>query len=182
MTQPLLLAMPDSDIAPVAEDAVVACEDAQARLEKSVEQKLRADIAELLFCIEARKRGYEVKWMSGGCKGYDVILERDGVRPMFVQVKHTFLREQAQGGSWFYKIKNGVAGKTYANNSYDVLAVYMWDRGEWVFYTRGELGNRSETTYTPPELRKVATSKSACAPRDPNNWHLLDEVAAQLSQ
>ena len=181
MTQPLLLAMPDSEFAPVTQDAVVGVvpdEEAWQRLEKKVEANKRSKIAELLFCLKLVELGYEVKWMQGNCKDYDVILERNGMRPIFVQVKYSVWKTSNK----CYNIFNCTSGrnKVYSATAYDVLAVYLWDRNEWVLYTRAELGNRVGTSYTPPELRRAAVRSHAPDARDPNNWHLLDEVAESL--
>ena len=182
MTQPLLLAMPDSEFAPVTEDAVVGVApdgEAWQRLEKKVEVNKRSQIAELLFLHKALELGYDVKWMQGSCKNYDIILERNGMRPMFVQVKYTVL----QSGLNHYKIFNCTSGanRRYGMEAYDVLAVYLWDRQEWVLYARAELGNRTGTSYTPPENRQVAVRNSAPDARHPNNWEILNQVAKSLT-
>lgn len=174
MTQSLLLAAPNTDMAPVTEGAVVGPVNARSAM---AERHLRGDIAELLFCIAARERGYGVKWMQGNCKGYDVIIERYGQKPLFVQVKCS---NPKPGNNW-YAVSNNVGGVVYAPHAYDALALYMWDRGEWVFYTREDLGNRTATTYTPPEMRRQATGSGSPPARSPNNWHLLDEVAESLT-
>lgn len=184
MTQPLLLAVPDSEFAPVPDDAVIADlldEEAQNRREKQAERIKRSKIAELLFCVKAVGLGYEVKWMQSNCKHYDIILERNGMRPMFVQVKCALMC--VIKNTKYYQIFNRVRGsvKPYSSTAYDVLAVYLEDRAEWVLYTRAELGNRMSTTYTPPELRRAPVKGSAPDARDPNNWHLLDEVAESLT-
>lgn len=177
----MILATPDSDIAPVTEDAVV---DA-LRYEKAAENQLRADIAELLFCIEARKRGYRVRLLGSTCQGYDVILERDDMRPLFVQVKHGFLaidgRQNRSCQS--YRIPNfSRSGRAYGPHSYDILAFYMYDRQQWLLFRRCEFGNRTQTRWLPPEVRQRARSANAkLDDRDPNNWHLLDEVAESLT-
>jgi hypothetical protein len=185
MTQPLLLAMPDSEFAPVTEDALIeqpADGAARARREKVAEQNKRAKFAEVLFCLKGIELGYDVKWMQGNCKGYDIILERNEMRPMFVQVKHAFLTTgRNYGAGKFYDICNAKNGAVYSSTAYDVLAVYLWDRREWVLYSRAELGGRHGTTFTPPELRLRAVRGSGCDARDPNNWHLLDEVAESLT-
>ena len=180
MTQPLLLAMPDSEFAPVTEGAVVDVapdEAAQDRREKQAEKIRRSKTAELLFCLKAVELGYEVKWMQGQCKGYDIILERRGMRPMFVQVKSS----GTQVGRSDYFIRNCTEGVIYDAAAYDLLAVHLHDRNEWVLYTRAELGNRMSTSYMPAEFRQYAARSRACDARDPNNWHLLDEVAESLT-
>ena len=185
MTQPLLIATLDSDMAPVTQGAVIENlldEEAQNRREKQAEKIRRSKIAELLFCLKATELGYEVKWMQGNCKGYDIILERAGMRPMFVQVKYVLAKPANAGGdSKYYDISNSSHGARYDRTAYDVLAVYLWDRNEWVLYTRDELGNRIGAKYTPPDLRIRTVRLGACDARDPNNWHLLNEVAGSLT-
>jgi hypothetical protein len=186
MTQPLLLAVSDSDIALVADGGAMepaADKEAQARCDKNAEQKMRGDIAELLFCLGARQRGYRFKLLGSNCEGYDVILERASMRPMFVQVKHGLLKEQLKGASISrnYFIQNNKQGRLYSQTAYDVLAFYMWERNEWLFYTREELGNRTATCWTPPELSSRPSPSYAPEFRAPNNWHLLDEVAESLT-
>lgn len=179
MTQPLLLAVPDSDIAPVTEGAVAeAAPDKAERLRKIKEIDTRSKIAELLFLRRGVELGYNVKWMQGNCKNYDIILERDGMRPLFVQVKYAV---PTLGN--YYNICNcsGDKSRAYSSMAYDVLAVYLWDRGEWVLYTRAELGNRTFTTYTPPEHRQMAVRSNAPDARDPDNWDLLNQVAESLT-
>ena len=181
MTQ-AIFAIADSDMAPVTEGAVVAQppdEVSQDRREQQAERVRCSKIAELLFLQKAIELGYEAKWMHGNCKNYDIILEREGMRPMFVQVKYALSGKNNK----YYQIFNKVRGSltAYSLTAYDVLAVYLWDRGEWVLYTRAELGNRQATTYTPPEHRLLSVKSNAPDARDPNNWHLLDEVAESLT-
>ncbi len=148
-------------------------------------EKVRADIAELLFCIEARKRGYRVRLLGGFCQGYDVILERDDMRPLFIQVKHGFLvsdgRQNRRCQS--YSIHNtGGSGRTYGPHSYDILAFYMWDREQWLFFRRCEFGNRVKARWLPPEVRQRARSANAKLDnRRPDNWDLLHNVAKSLT-
>jgi hypothetical protein len=103
MTQPLLIATLGSNMAPVTQGAVIENlldEEAQNRREKQAEKITRSKIAELLFCLKATELGYEVKWMQGNCKGYDIILERAGMRPMFVQVKYSLAKPANIGGAF----------------------------------------------------------------------------------
>lgn len=174
MTQSIF-ALPDSDIAPVTDGAMMT--GASVGLENSV----RGDVAEYEFCKQACLRGWRASHAGSGTQGYDVILSGKSQRPIFVQVKHGFLRRRPNAVSWYYQVKNSVRGKLYSPHAYDVLALYMWDRDQWLFFTRGELGNRTETTFTPPEFRKNAVKSNACDDRNPNNWELLDDVAQSLT-
>jgi hypothetical protein len=64
----------------------------------------------------------------------------------------------------------------------------MWDRDQWLVYSRAELGNRTNTSYVPPELRRIARKSStgthggAIADRQPDNWELFDQLAMANSQ
>ena len=138
------------------------------------------DIGELAFEIEAQKRGWLVASCRGKCRDIDAIVKRPNLlRPVSVQVKTGCLDRKAGG----YKITNGTNGKLYSAQAYDVLAAYLPDRDQWLFYTRAELGNRMKTSYLPSELRVI--SRKSCygahggttPDRDPDNWELLDEVA-----
>lgn len=177
MTQSVLFATPDSDIAPVTEDAAVDCAPKRDDWRKGA-------IVERLFEIAALERGYEISVNIGGGKDFDYIVRFPGQRPVVVQIKT----------GWFwplkncYQIYNRASSGLYSINAYDVLAVFLADRNQWLFYSRAELGNRTLTTYMPRELRErarksfTASHGESVADREPNNWSLLDEVAASLSR
>lgn len=188
MIQPILFALEDGEHSPVTGGATVQHPpdmDAQDRCEKVAALKRRSQIAEVLFLKKAIELGYEAKWMPGNCKNYDVILERHGMRPMFVQVKHALAQRHRCNS---YEIRNGTGtNNIYSPTAYDVLAVYLWDRDEWVLYKRAELGPRSRTTYTPREKRTLTRRSRYGAhgetvdDRDPDNWELLDDVAESIT-
>ena len=184
MTQALLIATPDSDLAPVTQDAVVGIPCAKLPARNFEQEKRRADITEWLFCIAARERGYRAKHFGSQCKGYDVILERDGMRPIFVQVKYGVLHRVSDNQlTGAYQIWNCSRGKIYDHAAYDILAFYMWDREEWLLFQRNEFGNQSSARYLPPEWRRTPRKSAAhLDDRNPDNWELLDQVAATHSQ
>ena len=180
MTQPVLFAVEDGERSPVTVGATVQHPqnmDALDRVGKAAERRKRSQIAEVLFLKKAIEIGYAVKWMQGDCKNYDIILERPGMRPMFVQVKST----GTQAGRSDYFIRNSTEGVVYDAVAYDVLAVHLYDRNEWVLYTRSELGNRTSTSYMPAEFRQYTARSRACDARAPDNWSLLDDVAESLT-
>jgi hypothetical protein len=138
------------------------------------------DVSEFEFCKQATLRGWRVRHMGGSEQGYDAIISRSGVRPLFVQVKLArWKQKNAESGC--YDIKNHAAGKTYSLVAYDILACHLEDIGKWVFYARQEFGSRSGTAFIPPDLRQ-RISRSLIDARDPDNWELLDQVAATHSQ
>jgi hypothetical protein len=173
MTQPVLFATPDSDMAPVTEGAVVA-----SALKKDSSRK--SAIVQRLFEIAALERGYELSVNIECGKDFDVIIRLPGGRPVVIQVKAACWDVRG-----FYKISNSsrVTG-IYSSSAYDVLAVYLQDRKQWLFYFRAELGNRTSTTYTPRDLRQrprrsfSGSHGEVVADRDPDNWSLIDQVAA----
>jgi hypothetical protein len=143
----------------------------------------KGTIVERRFEIEVLERGYEVAMHSGGGKDFDYIVRLPGGRPVVVQVK-TGVWDITRG---CYQIENHSCGRIYSADAYDVLAVYLPDRKQWLLYTRAELGNRLKTTYNPPELRK-RLRKTHCgmhgemmADREPDNWDLLNDVAESLT-
>jgi hypothetical protein len=138
----------------------------------------KGDISEFEFCKQASLRGWRVRHMGGCEQDYDVIISRALSRALFVQVK----RAHRWNGQNNYDIKNHSRGRTYSLAAYDILAAHLEDIDKWVFYTRGQLGNRKATTYMPTEFRSRATKSSAPDARDPDNWELLDQVAAMYSQ
>jgi len=144
----------------------------------------KGTIVERRFEIEALERGYEVATHSGGGKDFDYIVRLPGGRPVVVQVK-TAVWDEKLGR---YKIENSSKGKLYSADAYDVLAVYLPDRKQWLLYARAELGNRLTTTYTPPDLRRQLRKSrygahgEMVADREPDNWDLLYQIAAPYSQ
>ena len=181
MTQPLLIATLDSDMAPVTEDAVADC-DIVAR--NYAKEKLQSKIAELRCCEQIALRGWRYTLMGDGHPGYDIIAERDDVMPQRLQVKHGFLRSRTRLGrscTPSYKIKNHANGKIYSATAYDFLVFYMYDRNQWLVYHRNEVGARTDFEWIPPEERVTAHRAGSMSRRAPNDWHLLDEVAESLT-
>ena len=172
MTQ-AVLAIPDSDIAPVTEGAVV---------EQSA--RLKGRISEAAFALEAVTRGWIVI-DPGDIDDFDRILKRFNTPALTVQIKRAKLYERDQCYRINASRSGGLGAKKrvlYAPQAFDILAAHLVDVNKWVFYTRAEIGNRTQLVYKRPELRKQATSSRACDARDPDNWSLLDQVAAIRSQ
>ena len=170
MTQPALFALTDGEHSEVTEGGVLTAFD--------INRTVRGAITERLFEAAALSRGWEVASNIGGGKDFDHIIRKPALRPIVVQIK--LASWEAKNNS--YKIHNATTSGIYSAHAYDVMAAYLEDLNKWVFYSRPELGNRISTTYTPPQSRKIATRKSAPNARAPNNWELLDQVAATYSQ
>jgi hypothetical protein len=175
VTQPVLFAVEDGEHSAVTDGAasLSACD--------------KGDISELAFEMEAQKRGWIVASARGKSKDFDAIIKRPHlIRPVSVQVK---LANWAPGGGGKrsqtpcrYAFHCGRVAGPYTATAFDILAVHLADLDKWVFYTRAELGNRRRSSYLPPELRKQAIKFTAPDARDPDNWELLDQVAAMYSQ
>ena len=163
MTQPLLLAMPDSGIALVTEGVV---------FDRLLTDKQKGDIAEKAFDLAASLRRYTVCHPSGETPDFDFIVMHPSGAWIVVQVKWA-----TKEGSR-YKVPNNSNGVLYSADAYEVLAVYLPDLNRWVFYTRAELGNRIKTAFIPPADRRRAAKSSAPDHREIDNWDLLDEVAS----
>jgi hypothetical protein len=188
VTQPALFALTDGEHSEVTEGGINAPLNAAQRGASELPEKrndgVKGAIVERLFEIAALERGYEISVNIGGGKDFDYIVRLPGGRPVVVQIKT---------GCWAdkncsYEIKNYSKAGIYAFGAYDVLAVYLPDRRQWLFYLRTELGNRSRTSYTPPEIRRRLRKSftraygESVTDRDPDNWELLDQVAAMYSQ
>ena len=166
MTQPLLLAMPDTDMDPVADQATFNLNSCEM-----------GDISEDAFDLEARKRGWLVASGRGKGRDFDSIIKRPHlIRPVSVQTKLAHLDKNR--GSYRVKCSSKFS---YTKTAFDVLAVHLADRNQFVFFLRSELGGRGCFRYMPLNLRKNKEFVSAVPYRDPDNWHLLDEVAESLT-
>jgi hypothetical protein len=187
VTQPSLFALTDGEHSEVTEGGIITLSDEELRCAKVAEQNVRGDIAEYRCAEQLTLRGYSCTVLGGRFKGFDIIADRDDIRAQHVQVKHGFLTFEPSQQR--YRIHNSTRGGIlYSANAYDILVFYMWDRNQWLVYSRAELGNRTNTSYVPPELRRVARKSwsgahgEAIADRRPNNWELFDQLAIANSQ
>jgi hypothetical protein len=176
MTQPILFAVEDGEHALVTEGAAI-------ELPVRQDNTRRGAIVERLFEIAALERGYEIAANIGGGKDFDYIVRLPKGRPVVVQIKTGTFRVH----KCCYDITNKTPAGTYSASAYDVLAVYLPDRSQWVFYSRRELGSRGRTTYTPRETRIISRKSrygaygETIADRDPDNWELLHNIAESLT-
>lgn len=129
----------------------------------------KGELAETLFIAGAMVYDWEVFTPFGHAQTADLCLVRTGIRPILVQVKtgtidrgayHVSVKRSNQGGS----------PRPYVTGDFDVLAAYLPDRNQFVLWAFDDIRSRVSVRYSPERHRQ------------PGNWHLLDEVAAQLSQ
>jgi hypothetical protein len=156
MTQPLLLAVPDSDIAPVTQYAVIELSDSR-----------KGDLAEAILIAGCIRRGYEVFKAFGNDHSSDYVLIRDNARVM-TQVKTATLDER---GDYTISTKRGrgLTARPYGRGDFDVLVAYLPDRDALVFWTFDEICGRQNVRYNPARHRQ------------PSNWETLNQVAESLT-
>jgi hypothetical protein len=128
----------------------------------------KGEIAETLFIAGAMVHDWEIFTPFGHAQTADVILTQDGVRPVAVQVKTATLDR----GAYHVSVKRATAGRNsrpYQAHDFDVLAAYLPDRNQFVFWTFDDIRSRVSVRYDPNRHRQ------------PGNWELLDEVAESLT-
>ena len=129
----------------------------------------KGEISESLFIVGAMVHDFEIYTPRGHAQTADVCLLRPGLRPMMVQVKTAY--EDGQRGSYSINISRGNSSKVaYQAGDFDVLAAYLPDRNQFVFWTLEDLQSRKKLRYDPNKHRK------------PGNWDLLNTVAEELTQ
>ena len=156
MTQ-AIFAIPDSDIAPVAQYAVIELSDSR-----------KGDLAEAILIAGCIRRGYEVFKAFGNDHSSDYVLIRDNARVM-TQVKTATLDER---GDYTISTKRGrgPTARPYGCGDFDVLVAYLPDRDALVFWTFDEIRGRQNVRYNPARHRQ------------PNNWETLNQAAESLTQ
>jgi hypothetical protein len=121
--------------------------------------------AELLFCAEAGARGYGIYAPWGGDQKVDVCLSNPKGGYIGVQVKRACLSTTNPG---LYKINTASRSSgLYDGNAFDVLAAYLPDRNEFVFWHIEEIRQYGQISYSPKKHRQ------------PGNWQLLEELVTQ---
>ena len=121
--------------------------------------------AELLFCAEAGARGYTIFTPLVGSPKADVCLKMGQGPYIGIQVKRACFNTQADG---FYKVHTS-SRKRYSAGDFDVLAAYLPDINEFVFWRIGEIAQYGQISYSPKKHRS------------PSNWALLDDAAESLT-
>ena len=130
----------------------------------------KGEIAETLFIAGAMVHDWEIFTPFGHSQAADVVLTRSGVRPLGVQVKTGTL---VDSGAYVVTVKRGTTGgmnaRPYQQYDFDVLAAYLPDRNQFVFWTFDDIRSRVTVRYNPAKHRA------------PGNWDLLNNVAESLT-
>lgn len=123
--------------------------------------------AELLFCAEAGARGYTIFTPLVGSPKADVCLKMGQGPYIGIQVKRACLNTQYDGR---YKVNTcSRSSGRYSKGDFDVLAAYLPDINEFVFWRIEEIAQYGQISYSPKKHRS------------PGNWSLLDDVSTSLT-
>ena len=129
----------------------------------------KGEISETLFIAGAMVHDWEIFTPFGHAQTADVMLTRTNVRPVAVQVKTATLDR----GAYHVSVKRATGGqkaRPYQAYDFDVLAAYLPDRNQFVFWTFDDISNRVSVRYDPNRHRA------------PGNWDLLNDVADSLTK
>jgi hypothetical protein len=128
----------------------------------------KGEISETLFIAGAMVHDWEIFTPFGHAQTADVMLTRANVRPIAVQVKTATLDR----GAYHVSVKRATGGlkaRPYQEHDFDVLAAYLPDLNQFVFWTFDDISSRLSVRYDPNKHRR------------PGNWELLNEVAISLT-
>ena len=128
----------------------------------------KGEISETLFIAGAMVHDWEIFTPFGHAQTADVMLTRANVRPIAIQVKTATIDR----GAYHVSVKRATGGqkaRPYQVHDFDVLAAYLPDRNQFVFWTFDDISNRVSVRYDPNKHRK------------PGNWDLLNDVAESLT-
>ena len=119
--------------------------------------------AEVKFIHQADDRGYKIYVPLGHAHATDIVILKPKKRPACIQIKTAtyYPRRDAYGVSTSRGSKNK---KAYARGDFQILAAWLPDRKQFVFWRFDEIKKRKKINYT-PRLH-----------RQPENWDLLDTV------
>lgn len=137
--------------APVAAEALRTMSDCR-----------RGDLTEALFVAGCIVYDWETFKAFGHDHTADWVLIRGDYR-LAVQVKTASI----EGGDYSICVKRGrgSTSRPYAKGDFDVLAAYLPDRNQFVFWSFEDIRGRQKVRYNPARHRQ------------PGNWELIDEVA-----
>jgi len=119
--------------------------------------------AEVRFIFEADERGYKVYVPLGHAHAADMVIFRPRKRPICIQVKTaTYNPARNNYGVMTSRGKNNKV--LYDRGDFQILAAWLPDLKQFVFWRFDEIKKRKKINYT-PRLH-----------RQPDNWELLNTV------
>ena len=121
------------------------------------------DLSEGLFFVACIVHDWEAFKAFGHENASDWIIKRGHIKQS-VQVKTATIDER---GDYCVEVQRGGKNnkRAYAKGDFDVLAAYLPDRNQFVFWTFDDIRGRKKVRYNPARHRQ------------PGNWELIDEVA-----
>lgn len=152
-----LFALCDGVHAPVTEDAF-----------RILSPCRKGELAETLFIAGAMVHDWEVFTPFGHAQTADLCLVRPDSRPITVQVK-TAGWDSARTSYHVQTTRGSKVKSAYRQGDFDVLAAYLPNRNQFVFWTFEDVCGRRTIRYSPKRHRQ------------PGNWSLLDDVARSLT-
>lgn len=157
-SEPLLFDMTEIEVMPEQSSMSTTCKSGM--------------LAEMIFAIEAAKRGFTVFFPIGHSQKADLIIWKPPARPISVQIKKATY--QKESGSWKFMVGSGKPScaanpnnyglryTAYKKGDFDILCAYVEERGDFLFYTLCEIAGCSSRRWHP------SSGFSA------NNWELLE--------
>ena len=126
------------------------------------------DICEQQFCLDAKKRGYEVFMPIGHATKVDVAIKKASGNLVAVQVKKGYWCKNKKG----YVIMCGTKGNQKSKNikhvpyqygDFDILGGFIFDLNIWVFLDIGAVSKLKNHYLWRPAIGKPE-----------NNWNIFD--------
>ena len=157
MTQPVLFAVEDGEHSAVAEGGCAG------NLEKGNSHTIE-------FFYAATRRGWHIyaPVFNDGVAA-DCVGTKPGLPSILFQNK-TGTIERGRPGYGICASRGSTIKRPYAKHDFDILVAYLPDRKQFAFFTYDQVNGRKMVRYDPNTHFK------------PNNWELLDQVAAMYSQ
>lgn len=105
--------------------------------------KDRGHLAELLFAVEAKRRGYVVLTTGGDNAAFDLVLYTPDGNFVKVQVKSCLGKEKTRDRHTFSVKRGGEKQhRIYKASEIDVMALYSYDNQQWYFIPIAEIGTK----------------------------------------
>jgi len=109
--------------------------------------KVKGELAEMMFQVEATKREYVVSKPFGDNQTYDFIVEKEGIVKR-VQIKSTSHGMHSRRGVYQINIVKSLPGSkrtggAYQENDFDILAIQVVPLNEWYIIPMKEILNKT---------------------------------------
>ncbi len=126
--------------------------------------KDRGHLAELLFAVEAKRRGFVVLTTGGDNAAFDVVLYTPNGNFLKVQIKSCLQKERTRDRHTFSVKRGGLHHhRTYQASEIDIMALYAFDVEEWHFIPVSQIGTK----------KTIKIDKAGRFDRYKNNWEVF---------